>query len=243
MALRNQPYLPLYIQDYLTDEKLNMCSWQTQGIYIKILCILHKQEKYGIILFKQKDKQNLSKLNEFASILIRNLPCQKEDMILALEELIENKVLIINDNMLIQKRMVRDGEISEARSIAGKKGGGNPILFKQKDKLIPEDEYEDENVIKVNNINIVFENFRTEYPGIKRGYTTEFDNFKKKHKDWKDILPYLLLKLEDQVKHRSKKASFGSFVPEWKNLQTWINQRSWEEEINIEFNKPNAVKL
>jgi len=92
-------------------------------------------------------------------------------------------------------------------------------------------------------INIVFENFRKEYPGIKRGYTTEFTNFKNRHKDWKDVLPYLLLKLEDQVKHRSKKASFGSFVPEWKNLQTWINQRSWEEEINIEFNKPNAVKL
>ena len=25
----------------------------------------------------------------------------------------------------------------------------------------------------------------------------------------------------------------GAFVPEWKNLQTWINQKSWEEEIPI----------
>ena len=35
MALRNQPYIPLYVQDFLTDEKLNQCSPASQGIYIK----------------------------------------------------------------------------------------------------------------------------------------------------------------------------------------------------------------
>jgi len=30
--------------------------------------------------------------------------------------------------------MVKDGKISLDRSLAAKKGGGNPILFKQKDK-------------------------------------------------------------------------------------------------------------
>ena len=94
MALRNQPYFPLYVQDYLTDEKLNMCSWTTQGIYIKILCILHKQSSYGSILFKQNYKQNESAINYFASILIKNLPCQYSDMVGALSELIDFEVLI-----------------------------------------------------------------------------------------------------------------------------------------------------
>lgn len=134
MALRNQPYFPLYVQDYLTDEKLNLCSWQTQGIYIKILCILHKQKEYGCILFKQNDKQNSSTCLNFALILIKNLPCQLEEMKLALEELVENEVLTIEDNKLYQKRMVKDGQVSEERSKAGKKGGGNPNLFKQNSK-------------------------------------------------------------------------------------------------------------
>ena len=169
MALRNQPYIPLYVQDYMTDEKLNMCSWATQGVYIKIMCVLHKQENYGSILFKQNGKQNRSKelnrVKHFASILIRQIPCTMEDMESAIEELVENGVLDINENMLFQRRMVKDGEISEIRSKAGKKGGGNPLLikqkakqkggendpkngineFKQKDKQKPEDEYEYEN--------------------------------------------------------------------------------------------------
>jgi hypothetical protein len=151
MALRNQPYFPLYVQDYLTDEKLNMCSWSTQGIYIKILCILHKQSSYGSILFKQNYKQNESTINYFASILIKNLPCQFENMVEALGELIDNEVLIIDDLGLHQKRMVKDGQISDERSKAAKKGGGNPNLFKQNskqtDKQNTEYEYEVENII------------------------------------------------------------------------------------------------
>ena len=62
MALRNQPYLPLYVQDFMTDEKLNECSPAANGIYIRLMCILHKSETYGQILLKQKYKQNESKI-------------------------------------------------------------------------------------------------------------------------------------------------------------------------------------
>jgi hypothetical protein len=156
MALRNQPYFPLYVQDYLTDEKLNMCSWKTQGIYIKILCILHKQQEYGsIILFKQTSKQIL----DFASLFVKQIPCSIEDMEEAINELIFYNILIIKDNKLFQKRMVKDGEVSLKRSNAGKIGGGNPNLFKQtskqkvkqSSKQITENEYEYEN--KYENIN------------------------------------------------------------------------------------------
>jgi uncharacterized protein YdaU (DUF1376 family) len=148
MALRDQPYLPLYVQDYLTDERLNMCSWATQGIYIKIMCVLHKQEQYGSILFKQNSKQNLSNIEYFASVFVKNLPCQLPDMIAALTELVDNGVLIIDDDGLHQKRMKKDGETSLKRSKAAKSGGGNPVLFKQKrqqiDKQNPENEIENE---------------------------------------------------------------------------------------------------
>ena len=66
MALRDQPYLPLYIQDFLTDEKLMECSASAVGIYIKVMCILHKQDEYGVLLLKQKDKQSDKQILNFA---------------------------------------------------------------------------------------------------------------------------------------------------------------------------------
>jgi hypothetical protein len=141
MALRDQPYFPLYVQDFLTDEKLNCCSAATQGVYIKILCILHKQEEYGCILFKQKDKQTDDKLKNFALKFAKLLPFDSNTIHEALIELIDEGVLIIDGDKLYQKRMVKDGEISLTRSKAGKIGGGNPNLFKQNDKQMFKQKY------------------------------------------------------------------------------------------------------
>jgi len=80
----------------------------------------------------------------------------------------------------------------------------------------------------------IFDIFRKEYPGTKRGNDIEFDNFIKHHKDWRDILPILIKRLEYQKEARQVRKSKNLFVPEWKNLSTWINQRAWEEIINTE---------
>lgn len=235
MALRNQPYFPLYVQDYLTDEKLNNCSAATQGIYIKILCVLHKQDEYGCILFKQNPKQKLSKVEYFAYKLSKQLTFELNEIREALEELLEENVLSVDDEKLYQRRMVKDNKISEARSKAGKSGGGNPILskdlFKQNHKQNPENENEFENE---------FEVFRKMYPGTKKGLSTEFVNFKKKHKDWKTIIPILTDRLKQQISAKEQNRVNGAFVPEWKNLQTYINQRDWEAEIPIAEPKLNG---
>ena len=76
-----------------------------------------------------------------------------------------------------------------------------------------------------------FEIFRINYPGTKRGFNIEFENLKKKHKDWTTVIPILSDALNYQCSAREIKHRAGGFVPEWKNLQTWINQRCWEEEI------------
>ena len=147
MALRNQPYLPLYIQDYLTDEKLSMCSWATQGIYIKLLCVLHKSEPYGCILLKQNDKQTPDVCLNFALKIMRLLPIEKDVLISALTELIAEGCLIIEDDKLLQKRMVRDNEISNIRAKAGKIGGKQTQLFaKAKSEANTENENEIENI-------------------------------------------------------------------------------------------------
>lgn len=83
----------------------------------------------------------------------------------------------------------------------------------------------------VNNERItVFDCFRKQYPGSKRGLNTEYDNFRKKHRDYISVIPVLEPALINQIKWRSEMKTAGMFIPEWKNLQTWINQRCWEME-------------
>lgn len=123
MALRNSPYLPLYVQDFLTDEKLIDCSASANGVYIRLMCILHKSEPYGKIFLKQKYKQNESMCLNFASMLLRQMPYSMSEIHDGLKELLDNKIIEIDGDYLLQKRMVKDGELSEKRAVAGKKGG------------------------------------------------------------------------------------------------------------------------
>jgi len=141
MALRDQPYFPLYVQDFLTDEKLIECSAEATGVYIRIMCIMHKSDEYGKILLKQKDKQSTEQINNFASKLVKQLPFTFELLNRCLTELVAEGVLIIEDDYLIQKRMVKDNYISLTRAKSGQKGG----VFAQaklKAKLQANSEYE-----------------------------------------------------------------------------------------------------
>lgn len=150
MPLRDQPYLPLYVQDFMTDEKLAECSAAATGVYIRIMCLMHKNETYGKILLKQKYKQTDNQIQNFASMVAKNLPYTENTVLLSLQELIEEKVLHIEGDFLVQRRMVKDHEISEKRALAGKSGGKKNQLniknfAKAKSEANPEIEYEDEN--------------------------------------------------------------------------------------------------
>lgn len=124
MALRDQPYIPLYVQDIMTDEKLNECSAATHGVYIKgIMCLMHKSENYGKILLKQKYKQTESKENNFALMLATHLPYDVATILAAINELLVEGVCHFEEDFLVQKRMVNDGKLSISRSLSGKKGG------------------------------------------------------------------------------------------------------------------------
>ncbi len=121
MALRDQPYIPLYVQDFVTDEKLAQCSAESTGVYVRILCAMHKSEEYGKVLLRQKDMQNESKIKNFASKLVKQMPYKEQVIEEAIEELIEEGVLFVDGNYLCQKRMIKDNSISMIRREAGKK--------------------------------------------------------------------------------------------------------------------------
>lgn len=135
MALRDQPYLPLYVQDFLTDEKLIECSASATGIYIRLMCVMHKSDEYGTVLLKQKDKQNTKQIINFACKLAKFLPYQISEIESGLSELLAENVLKIEGDSLIQGRMVKDNKISLIRSESGKLGGKNSLGIKGKIKL------------------------------------------------------------------------------------------------------------
>jgi hypothetical protein len=136
MSLRNQPYLPLYVDDFLSDEKLVFCSAAATGVYIRLMCLMHKSEEYGKILLKQKfkqtTKQDESNLKNFASQLAVQMPYDYQTILFALEELVGSKVLQEEPCAISQRRMVKDNEISEKRAEAGKKGGEKTLGKKPK---------------------------------------------------------------------------------------------------------------
>jgi len=85
-----------------------------------------------------------------------------------------------------------------------------------------------------------FDNARKIYLGNKGGNRTEYENFKKKHKDWQAVLPLLKPAIERLIKWRNE---YDGFVPDWKHFKTWINNRCWEDELPRSNNgQPNNKK-
>lgn len=237
MALRNQPYFPLYVDDYLTDEKLNLCSASAQGVYIKILCILHKQDEYGKLLLKQKDKHLPEICLNFAYKLARLLPFTEDIIHSALIELLEEKVLYIENDYLCQKRMIKDEIVSKKRAESGSKGGKKTqfalasALAKSEANSV--NEYEDEDVnkdkIKTKNKDKMteshFEKFWQTYPK-KEGKKPTRIKFLKLDVELFETIMYAL-----EWQTQSKKWQDG-FIP---NPETYINQERWNDE------KPNII--
>jgi hypothetical protein len=96
MALKNQPYIPLYVQDVLTNVKLLECSAESHGVYFRLICVLHKQDDYGKILLKQKYKQTDEQVNNFALMLVKHIAFDFDTIKRSLAELIDEKVLFLS---------------------------------------------------------------------------------------------------------------------------------------------------
>ena len=222
MALRNQPYLPLYVQDFLTDEKLAECSAQATGVYIRVMCLMHKSEKYGTILLKQKHKQTTEQIKNFALLLLRHLPYELDVIQSSLTELIEEGVLILEGDLLIQKRMVKDAGISNIRSISGKKGGNNSLgktprtikkFAQAKIQANTESENESDTETEFN----LFWNLYDKKAGVKSKLLKKWAKLKQSEKDKIfETLPKYVASTEKKYR---------------KNPETYLNNEAWNDEI------------
>jgi len=113
---------------------------------------------------------------------------------------------------VIEKDKGKDGGNEESKE--GSKGGATNKNDKEERKREEE----------------LFDEFRLAFPGRKNGLKSEIDNFVKKEKGWREVLPLLKTALENQKIWREQDKKNGVFVPQWKNLSTWLNQKCWTEE-------------
>lgn len=190
MALRDQPYLPLYVQDFLTDEKLAECSPATIGVYIRLMCLMHKSEHYGKILLKQKYKQQKNFASCFACQVSKNLLYSTSIVEAAFDELLAENVLKIEGDFLVQKRMVRDNEISCLRASAGKRGGIKTGKFLKKNKAQnfakAKSEAKHENEIEYVNEDVI-DNDKGVQGEKKLNFGILKESFSEKWKQWVDF--------------------------------------------------------
>ena len=107
------PWTKWYWQDYGSDMGLQLSSLAAQGLWMRMLHIMAYSEKFGFLMIngKQIGSKDLAKLVHEPEDSIKQL----------LDELRENGVYSVDSSGTIYcRRMVREAEISEKRSLAGK---------------------------------------------------------------------------------------------------------------------------
>ncbi len=259
MALRDQPYLPLYVMDFIADEKLANCSAESTGVYIRLMCVMHKMDDYGAVSLKAKEKQNPSNITNFAIKLMRQMPYPQDVIERSLVELIDEGVIILEGDRLYQKRMVRDGELSKKRAEAGSKGGkgsknGNPESEpdKQKGSKTPskieatsENEIENENEDEIDTDSVKkepsliekrFDEFWASYPR-KTGKGAAKKSFLKIAPS-KELFEKMMAALEDAKRCEQWSRDHGQYIP---HPATWLNQERWDDDYGVPDLSPRAT--
>jgi hypothetical protein len=218
------------------DEKISDLfknfGYEGVGLFNVFLEKIGKQEKpvkTDILKFQLKIGKKLEKCWNFM---------EKIGLISSLNgESFNNNLLNFSESYKIKKEKTRE-KVSQWRENQKNKKvvtsyetvSNHPKVKESKVKVKKVKENTKENTKESELLNI-FEYFRINYPYTKRGLKTEFENFKKKHSDYKEVIEsgQLVAALKNQINWRVAFKNADKFVPEWKMLQTWINQRCWEE--------------
>lgn len=108
------PYFPFFPDDWMSDEKLRLCSLAARGLWIDLLSLMHKCDRRGYL--QQANGQPYSQEQ-----IARITGCSPEEAAHLLRELISSGVASANEHgVIFNRRMVRDESIRQARSYAGK---------------------------------------------------------------------------------------------------------------------------
>ncbi len=121
-----QPWMKFFPNDWLSDEALKDCSYAAKGLWIDLLCLMHKCGRRGYL--QQANGQPLD-----ASQIARKTGGEPAEVAHLLQELLGSGVLSESETkVFFSRRMVREAHLREVREKAGQKGGmKTAVLLKQ----------------------------------------------------------------------------------------------------------------
>ena len=104
-------------QDYLNDRELKLCSLAAQGLWMRLLCVMHDADGYLLVTGRIPSGRNLATILSVSERQIGRL----------LDELLQHGVARkTNDDVIYCQRMVNDIKASEAgKEFADKRWGGH----------------------------------------------------------------------------------------------------------------------
>lgn len=239
MARDKNPYLPLFVDDFANDEKLRECSAEATGVYIRLMCVMHKSDTYGRVLLPCLP----ATCYDFARRLLKQMPYELDVIHRGLTELVDNGVIFIEGLTLCQKRMIRDISISGVRSDAGRLGGFAKAkglangLAKHVAKPLANTGIEwngmelrekEEGAEEEGEMFRVFEDAVRAYPDVKRNSMAEWEDF---------VLvadPSDAVLLEPAIQAQTvwrETLEPDSKKRQWPNMKRWIAEKRWLIEI------------
>lgn len=119
----SQPWMKFYPQDWRADEKLRMCGLAARGLWIEMLAIMHRSERYGQLLIAGSSPTEAQ-----LAVQVGASTPEVSEMIGQLEA--AGVFSRTGSGVIYSRRMTRD---NRKANIARKNGksGGNPSLLKQ----------------------------------------------------------------------------------------------------------------
>lgn len=120
------PWMKFYPQDWRADEKLRLCSLAARGLWIEMLALMHRSERYGQLLISGRVPTDAQ--------LAVQVGASPDEVTAMLAELSDAGVFSrAASGAIYSRRMTRDHKKAENARKNGKKGG-NPSLGNKKGK-------------------------------------------------------------------------------------------------------------
>lgn len=120
------PWMKFYPQDWRADEKLRLCSLAARGLWIEMLALMHRSERYGQLLISGRVPTDAQ--------LAVQVGASPDEVTAMLVELSDAGVFSRTaGGAIYSRRMTRDHKKAENARKNGKKGG-NPSLGNKKGK-------------------------------------------------------------------------------------------------------------
>lgn len=120
-----QPWMKFHPQDWRADEKLRLCSLAARGLWIEMLAIMHRSERYGHLLIG-----GVAPTDAQLAVQAGAPPHEVAELIGQLES--AGVFSRSASGTIYSRRMTRDRKKAENARKNGKTGG-NPSLRKQKE--------------------------------------------------------------------------------------------------------------